>query len=76
MGFGVYLTWLFWTPLSTAVWQAKRVRPEAWSGSGGQVADPAGAVHRLDLWAGGLSTERGLERIGVRSWCAGETGKE
>ena len=26
------------------------------SGSGGQVTDPAGAVHRPDLWAGDLST--------------------
>jgi hypothetical protein len=36
--------------------QAKRVRPEARPRSGGQAADPAGAVHRLVLWAGGLST--------------------
>jgi hypothetical protein len=56
MGFAVCLTWLFWTPFSKADWQAKRVRPEARSGSGGQVTDPAGAVNRLDLWAGGLST--------------------
>jgi hypothetical protein len=62
MGFGVCLTWLFWISFSSAVWQAKRVRPEARSGSGGQVTDPAGAVHRLDLWAGGLSTAGGSWR--------------
>jgi hypothetical protein len=36
--------------------QAKRVRPEARSGSGGQATDPARAVHRHVLWTGGLST--------------------
>jgi len=44
-------------------------------GSGGQVANPAGAVHRLVLWAGDLSTagatnlsRRGPQRIENRRW--------
>jgi hypothetical protein len=43
----------------------RRHRP----GSGGQATNPAGAVHRLVLWAGGLSTAGARpEASGVSAW--------
>jgi len=49
--------------------QAAGQRP----GSGGQATDPAGAVHRLVLWTGGLSTAGGSQSAGAliaRRWAA------
>ena len=34
-----------------------------WSGSGGQATNPAGAIHRLALWVGGLSTAGVMDRL-------------